>query len=96
MTSNQYEVFAIKYAELGREARANFVDGDSHDLADMPLDYFVWVVRNDQRTVIVDTGFSEAIATTGITVQEQKGLNAPTAVARRMASAGCAAKARLM
>jgi glyoxylase-like metal-dependent hydrolase (beta-lactamase superfamily II) len=62
MTSNQYEVLAIKYAELGREARANFVDGDDHDSSDMPLDYFVWVIRNDQRTIVVDTGFSEAMA----------------------------------
>jgi glyoxylase-like metal-dependent hydrolase (beta-lactamase superfamily II) len=62
MTSNQYEVFAIKYAELAREARGNFVDGDSHDVSDMPLDYFVWVVRNDQRTIVVDTGFSQAMA----------------------------------
>lgn len=62
MTSNRYEVFAIKYAELGREGRANFVDGDAHDMSDMPLDYFVWVVRNDQRTIVVDTGFNEKVA----------------------------------
>jgi len=87
MASNQYEVFAIKYAHLPRKARANFVDGDAHETSDMPLDYFVWVARNDQRTIVVDTGFSEATATRRgrtITNPVEEGLNAigvdPTAV----------------
>lgn len=62
MTTEQYEVLAIKYAELPRDARSNFVDGDPHETHDMPLDYFVWVVRNEQRTIVVDTGFSETVA----------------------------------
>ena len=62
MTTDHYEVFAIKYAELPREARSNFVDGDPHETHDMPLDYFVWVVRNDKRTIVVDTGFGEDVA----------------------------------
>lgn len=60
--NDQYEVFAIKYAELAREARANFIDGDPHESSDMPLAYFVWVARNDKRTVVVDTGFGEPVA----------------------------------
>jgi glyoxylase-like metal-dependent hydrolase (beta-lactamase superfamily II) len=39
----------------------HFVGGDPHD-APMPMDYFVWLVRNDERTVVVDTGFTEAMA----------------------------------
>lgn len=62
MTADQYEVLAIKYAELPRDARSNFIDGDPHETHDMSLDYFVWVIRNDQRTIVVDTGFSEDIA----------------------------------
>jgi glyoxylase-like metal-dependent hydrolase (beta-lactamase superfamily II) len=62
MTASQYEVFAIKYAELPRDARSNFLDGDPHETHDMPLDYFVWTVRNDERTIVVDTGFSESVA----------------------------------
>jgi glyoxylase-like metal-dependent hydrolase (beta-lactamase superfamily II) len=62
MTTDHYEVFAIKYAELPRDARSNFVDGDPHETHDMPLDYFVWVVRNDKRTIVVDTGFGEDVA----------------------------------
>lgn len=56
-----YEVFAIRYAHLERTARFNFVGGDEHD-GPMPLDYYVWAIVNDARTVIVDTGFDEDIA----------------------------------
>ena len=62
MTAPLYEVLAIKYAELPREARSNFLDGDAHETQPMPLDYFVWVVRNQERTIVVDTGFTEAVA----------------------------------
>ena len=41
MSSDRYEVFAIKYAELMREARDNFIDGDAHETAEMPLNYYV-------------------------------------------------------
>jgi glyoxylase-like metal-dependent hydrolase (beta-lactamase superfamily II) len=61
MTSDRYEVYAIKYAELAREARGNFVDGDEHETHEMPLSYYVWVVRNESRTIVVDTGFGEAV-----------------------------------
>ena len=52
-----YEVYAIKYATLARTAAENFIGGDPHDTS-MRLDYYVWVVRNAARTVVVDTGFS--------------------------------------
>src|SRR5690606_32801075 len=35
--------------------------GDPHDTP-MPMDYFVWLVRNDERTLVVDTGFTEPMA----------------------------------
>jgi glyoxylase-like metal-dependent hydrolase (beta-lactamase superfamily II) len=53
-----YEVYAIKYATLARTAAENFIGGDPHE-AGMHLDYFVWVVRNATRTVVIDTGFNE-------------------------------------
>jgi glyoxylase-like metal-dependent hydrolase (beta-lactamase superfamily II) len=52
-----YEVYAVKYATLARTAAENFIGGDPHDTS-MRLDYYVWVVRNAARTVVVDTGFS--------------------------------------
>jgi len=77
----QSEVLAIKYAELPRDARSNFVDGDPHETEDMPLDYFVWVVRNDQRTIVVDTGFTEAVAV-------KRGRTITHTVAEGLAAAG--------
>ena len=57
-----YEIFAIKYAEVGRKAWGNFVDGDPHEDSDMPLDYFVWAIVGDGRTIVVDTGFDGTMA----------------------------------
>lgn len=55
----QYEVFAVKYAhKADRMASQNLIFSDLHDRP-MPLDYFVWVIRNENRTYVVDTGFGE-------------------------------------
>jgi glyoxylase-like metal-dependent hydrolase (beta-lactamase superfamily II) len=56
-----YEVYAIKYAHHKRRASENFLGGDPHD-GPMPLDYFVWLVRGRDRELVVDTGFSAAVA----------------------------------
>jgi glyoxylase-like metal-dependent hydrolase (beta-lactamase superfamily II) len=57
-----YEIYAIKYAHHARRASENFIGGDPHD-GPMPLDYFVWLVRGGGRELVVDTGFSAAMAT---------------------------------
>ena len=56
-----YEVFAIRYAM--REARRadHFIGGDPHD-APMSMDYFVWLIRNDARTFVLDVGFTAQMA----------------------------------
>jgi glyoxylase-like metal-dependent hydrolase (beta-lactamase superfamily II) len=56
-----YEVYALKYAHHARRASENFIGGDAHD-GPMPLDYFVWLVRGEGREIVVDTGFSAAMA----------------------------------
>lgn len=56
-----YEVYAIKYARHERTARENFIGGDLHD-GPMPLDYYVWVVRDEDRAFVVDTGFDAKTA----------------------------------
>src|SRR5262249_17546497 len=61
MSAPQYEVYAIKYAHHERRASENFIGGDPHD-GPMPLDYFVWLVRGGDREIVVDTGFSAAMA----------------------------------
>ncbi len=57
----EYEVYAVKYAHHERSARDNFLGGDAHD-GPMPLDYFVWLIRGAGREIVVDTGFSAAMA----------------------------------
>jgi glyoxylase-like metal-dependent hydrolase (beta-lactamase superfamily II) len=56
-----YEVYAIKYAHHARRSSENFIGGDPHD-GPMPLDYFVWLIRGGGREIVVDTGFSAAMA----------------------------------
>jgi len=60
MSSDTYEVLALKYAELTTRKRfESFVAADDHD-GPHPIDYFVWVIRNADRTIVVDTGFDAA------------------------------------
>ncbi len=61
MSAPLYEIYAIKYAHHARRASENFIGGDPHD-GPMPLDYFVWLVRGGGRELVVDTGFSSAMA----------------------------------
>lgn len=56
-----WEVYALRYATHARRVRDNFVfppepETDPHD-GPMPLDYFVWLLRAGERTIVVDTGF---------------------------------------
>jgi glyoxylase-like metal-dependent hydrolase (beta-lactamase superfamily II) len=62
MPTDQYEVYAVKYAELSRRASENFIDGDPHDESLMPLNYYVWAIIGADRTIIVDTGFGSRMA----------------------------------
>jgi glyoxylase-like metal-dependent hydrolase (beta-lactamase superfamily II) len=61
MSTGTYEIFAVKYAQHARRSSANFVGGDEHDV-DMPLFYYVWVVKGGGRTIVVDTGFNVEMA----------------------------------
>jgi glyoxylase-like metal-dependent hydrolase (beta-lactamase superfamily II) len=61
MTEESYEIYAIKYARLMRRSPENFIGGDAHD-TEMPLNYYVWVVSNKERSIVVDTGFNETMA----------------------------------
>jgi glyoxylase-like metal-dependent hydrolase (beta-lactamase superfamily II) len=58
-TPESYEVLAVRYATSPHRLRYHNClhshPGDIHD-APMPMDFFVWVVRNAHRTVVVDTG----------------------------------------
>ena len=63
MTDDEYEVLAIRYATWPKRFRwQNFHRGDPHDDAPMPLDFYVWAIRNGERTIVVDTGYDAAEA----------------------------------
>jgi glyoxylase-like metal-dependent hydrolase (beta-lactamase superfamily II) len=58
--ADTYEVYAIKYATMQNRTRGdNFITADDH-AAPMPIDYYVWVLKNKERTIVVDTGFDTA------------------------------------
>ncbi|MEX0409568.1 N-acyl homoserine lactonase family protein [Aquibium sp. LZ166] len=61
MERGSYEIFAIRYGHLARRSTENFIGGDIHDV-EMPLDYFVWVIRGEEGSYVVDTGFSDETA----------------------------------
>jgi len=63
VTTETYEILAIKYGEFANRRRfESFIAADDHDLPH-PIDYFVWVIRNANRTLLVDCGFDEAEGT---------------------------------
>ncbi|NGP07758.1 N-acyl homoserine lactonase family protein [Rhodococcus sp. 14C212] len=55
--SETYNLFAIRLGYVDRIARDNFLT-DPHLSGAMRLDFDMWVVRGDERIVVVDTGFS--------------------------------------
>jgi len=61
LAPDEYEVFAIRYATRDAKRTNHFIGGDPHD-APMPMDYYVWLIRNSERTIVVDTGFGAEVA----------------------------------
>lgn len=57
-----YEVYALRYARHDRPRRDNFIAGSDPHEAPMPMDYFVWVIRDADDVWLVDTGFNAAMA----------------------------------
>lgn len=54
-----YEVYAIRYGTRDARSHEHFVFRDIHD-GPMPMDYFVWAIKGDKRTFVVDTGYGKA------------------------------------
>jgi len=55
--SGTWEVYALKYAERNTRTRADsFIFDDNHD-APHPMDYFIWVLKQGERIIVVDTGY---------------------------------------
>ena len=57
----RHRILAIRYGHLDRTSDQNFLGGDDH-ASPMPLDYYIWVVKSDERTIVVDTGFETRAA----------------------------------
>jgi glyoxylase-like metal-dependent hydrolase (beta-lactamase superfamily II) len=55
-TFEPYEVFAIRYAERGAMHNDHILNRDPHD-GPSPMDYFVWAIKGNGRTIVVDIGF---------------------------------------
>ena len=55
-TIPEYEVFAIKYARRESTRNQNFLFSDPHE-GPMPIDYYVWAIVNNERSIVVDIGF---------------------------------------
>lgn len=60
MSDDRYEVLIIRYATRETVRSEVYLNYGVYGQPDGPIrmDYFVWVVRNASRTVLVDTGFS--------------------------------------
>ncbi|MEQ4304654.1 N-acyl homoserine lactonase family protein [Plantactinospora sp. B6F1] len=60
MTSDRYQVLVVKFGT--RSARKSEVYLNypiyGHPDEDLDMDYFFWIVRNEHRTFVIDTGFS--------------------------------------
>ena len=55
--SGIWDVFAVKYAERNARTRADSFIGDDHPAAPHGMDYFVWVLDDGARQIVVDTGY---------------------------------------
>jgi glyoxylase-like metal-dependent hydrolase (beta-lactamase superfamily II) len=61
--TSSYEILAVRYGtRVGKKSHTylNFHLYEEHDGPE-PMDYFMWVVRNADRTVIIDTGYKPSV-----------------------------------
>ncbi|MEJ6394799.1 N-acyl homoserine lactonase family protein [Gymnodinialimonas sp. 2305UL16-5] len=60
MSDAYWQVFAVKYADRNARVRGDsFIFDDAHD-APHPMDYFMWLLRRGDQTILVDTGYDDA------------------------------------
>ncbi len=58
--SGEWEAFALRYGERAGRMRADsFIFDDDH-ASPHPIDYYVWLLRSGERTIVVDTGYDAA------------------------------------
>jgi glyoxylase-like metal-dependent hydrolase (beta-lactamase superfamily II) len=74
-----YEIYAIRYGRSERKRSESFIGGDPHD-GPMPMAYYVWLIRNGDRAIVVDTGFDATVAA----ARQRELLIAPDEALRRL------------
>ena len=60
--SNLWSIYALKYADRNARTRSDSFLDDDHPSAPHGMDYFVWVLDNGSRQIVVDTGYDAAEA----------------------------------
>lgn len=61
--SDLWAVYAVKYADRNARVRGDSFVFDDHPAEPHGMDYFVWLLSNGRRHILVDTGFDQAEAT---------------------------------
>lgn len=63
MSQDTYEVLAVRFATRQTVASQVYLNHHVYGEPDRPLgmDYFFWVLRNSERTLVVDTGFTPQV-----------------------------------
>ncbi len=52
-----WEVYALKYAERNTRTRADSFLFDDDHASPHDMDYFIWVLKSGDKTIVVDTGY---------------------------------------
>ena len=55
--ADSWDIYAIKYAERNQRTRAESFIGDDHPAAPHGMDYFTWLLVNENKKILVDTGY---------------------------------------
>ena len=57
-----WEIYQLKYGDRNNRTRVESFLFDDHASDEHPIDYYVWLLKNGDRTILVDTGYDEAEA----------------------------------
>ncbi|MDG2405911.1 MAG: N-acyl homoserine lactonase family protein [Paracoccaceae bacterium] len=60
---SMFQIYAIRYGSSVRKRSESFIGGDLHD-GPMEMAYYVWLVQNEKRAVVFDTGFAPDVGKT--------------------------------
>ena len=58
----EWEIYALKYADRNNRTRAESFIMDPHHDHKHSIDYFVWLLKSGEKTILVDTGYDKTEA----------------------------------